>query len=207
VFYIGSPRSETKSRKTARPSDRAVSDAYLTAALRSTVNTPEGMYGRRKMTAHLRRQGHQVAACTVDRLMRDEQLSGLVRGGKHRTTVSTGQDGRRAPDLLDRDFTAAAPNRKWVTDFTYCRTWSGFVYVAFVIDCFSRAIVGWHATQVKNTALVTTALKMALWRRDHEGRHVGDGLIHHSDAWAIYVYCVRRNSPPGGHRRVDRQRR
>jgi putative transposase len=72
-------------------------------------------------------------------------LSGLVRGGKHRTTVSTGQDGRRAPDLLDRDFTAAAPNRKWVTDFTYCRTWSGFVYVAFVIDCFSRAIVGWHA--------------------------------------------------------------
>jgi transposase InsO family protein len=168
--------------KTARPSDRAVPDAYLTAALRSTANTPEGMYGRRKMTAHLRRQGHQVAACTVDRLMRDEHLSGLVRGGKHRTTVSTGQDGRRPPDLLDRDFTAAAPNRKWVTDFTYCRTWSGFVYVAFVIDCFSRAIVGWHATQVKNTALVTTALKMALWRRDHEGRHIGDGLIHHSDA-------------------------
>ncbi len=168
--------------KTAQPSDRALADAYLTDALRATINTPEGMYGRRKMTAHLRRQRHQVAACTVDRLMQDEGLSGLVRGGKHRTTIAADQGGRRAPDLLDRDFTAAAPNRKWVTDFTYCRTWSGFVYVAFVIDCFSRAIVGWHATQAKNTAMVTTALKIALWRRGHDGHRIGEGLIHHSDA-------------------------
>ena len=85
------------------------------------------MYGRRKMTAFLRRQGHQVAACTVDRLMGDEGLSGVVRGRKHRTTIPGGKDSRRAPDLLDRDFTAVMPNRKWVTDFTYCRTWSGFV--------------------------------------------------------------------------------
>lgn len=173
--------------KTARPSDRAATDAYLIDALRATVDTPEGMYGRRKMIAHLRRQGRRVAVCTVDRLMRDEGLSGLVRGGKHRTTIAGDQDKRRAPDLLDRDFTAAAPNRKWVTDFTYCRTWSGFVYVAFVIDCFSRAIVGWHATQVKNTAMVTTALKMALWRRDHEGRRISQGLIHHSDAGSQYT--------------------
>ena len=173
--------------KTARPSDRALTDAYLIDALRATVNTPEGMYGRRKMIAHLRRQGHRVAACTVDRLMRDEGLSGLVRGGKHRTTIAGDQGGRRAPDLLDRDFTAAAPNRKWVTDFTYCRTWSGFVYVAFVIDCFSRAIVGWHVTQVKNTAMVTIALKMALWRRDHEGHPISQGLIHHSDAGSQYT--------------------
>ena len=173
--------------KNARPSDRVVTDAYLTDALRATMNTPEGMYGRRKMTAHFRRQGHRVAACTIDRLMRDEGLRGLVRGGNHRTTVPAAQGGRRAPDLLDRDFTAAAPNRKWVTDFTYCRTWSGFVYVAFVIDCFSRAIVGWHATQVKNTAMVTTALKMALWRRDHEGCRVDEGLIHHSDAGSQYT--------------------
>ena len=173
--------------KTAHLSGRALADAYLTDALRATVNTPEGMYGRRKMTAHLRRHGHRVAACTIDRLMRDEGMCGLVRGGKHRTTIPADQGGRRAPDLLDRDFTAAAPNRKWVTDFTYCRTWSGFVYVAFVIDCFSRAIVGWHATQVKNTAMVTTALKMALWRRDHEGRQIGEGLIHHSDAGSQYT--------------------
>ena len=91
--------------KTARPSDRAVTDAYLTDALLATVNAPEGMYGRRKMTAHLRRQGHRVAACTVDRLMRDEGLCGVVRGRRHRTTIPGGKDSRRAPDLLDRDFT------------------------------------------------------------------------------------------------------
>jgi putative transposase len=167
--------------KTAAPATRTVTDAQLTDALRATVGTPEGMYGRRKMTAYLRRQGYQVAACTVDRLMRDEGLSGVVRGRRHRTTIPGGKDSRRAPDLLDRDFTAAAPNRKWVTDFTYTRTWLGFVYVAFVVDCFSRAIVGWHAATVKDTALVTTALKMALWRRDHADRRVGDGLIPHSD--------------------------
>ncbi|MGF7120506.1 transposase InsO family protein [Rhodococcus sp. BE178] len=164
--------------KTTPPSARVVTDAYLTNALLGTVDTAEGLYGRRKMTAHLRRNGHQVAACTVDRLMTDEGLSGIVRGRRHRTTIPGGKASRRAPDLLDRDFTAEAPNRKWVTDFTYCRTWAGFVYVAFVIDCFSRAIVGWHASSVKDTAMVTTALKMALWRRDHGGHAVADGLIH-----------------------------
>jgi putative transposase len=173
--------------KNAAPSARTITDAGLTDALRATVGTPEGMYGRRKMTAYLRRQGHQVAACTVDRLMGDEGLSGVVRGRKHRTTIPGGTDARRAPDLLDRDFTAAIPNRKWVTDFTYCRTWSGFVYVALVIDCFSRAIVGWHATTVKDTAMVTTALKMALWRRDHAEHRVAAGLIHHSDAGSQYT--------------------
>ena len=100
------------------------------------------------MTAHLRRQGHRAAACTIDRLMRDEGLAGLVRGGHHRTTIPADHGGRRAPDLLDRDFTAAAPNQKWVTDFTYCRTWSGFVYVAFVIDCFSRAQRTGHSSSM-----------------------------------------------------------
>jgi putative transposase len=122
----------------------------------------------------------------VDRLMRDEGLSGVIRGRKHRTTIAGGKDSRRAPDLLDRDFTAAAPKRKWVADFTYTRTWSGFVYeMAFVADCFSRASVGWHAATVKDTAMVTTALRMALWRRDHRQRDVADGLIHHSDAGSI----------------------
>jgi transposase InsO family protein len=168
--------------KTAAPSARTRTDGTLTDALRATVGTPEGMYGRRKMTAYLRLRGHRVARCTVDRLMRDEGLSGVVRGRRHRTTTPGGKDARRAPDLLDRDFTAAAPNRKWVTDFTYTRTWSGLVYVAFVVDCYSRAIVGWHAATVKDTAVVTTALKMAWWRRDHADRAVASGLIHHSDA-------------------------
>ena len=100
-----------RSWKSSMPSARTVSDAHLTDALRATVGTPEGMYGRRKMTAYLRRQGHRVAGCTVDRLMRDEGLSGVVRGGKHRTTIAAKGESRRAPDLLDRDFTAAAPNR------------------------------------------------------------------------------------------------
>ena len=168
--------------KKAPPSARTITDAGLTDALLATVDTPEGLYGRRKMTAYLRRQGHQVAACTVDRLMGDEGLSGVVRGRVHRTTIPGGKDAKRAPDLLDRDFTATAPNRKWVTDFTYCRTWSGFVYVAFVIGCLSRAIVGWHVATVKDTGMVTTALKVALWRRDHTDHRVGAGLIHHSDA-------------------------
>lgn len=173
--------------RTAPPSNRTVSDAHLTNALLETVGTAEGLYGRRKMTVHVRNNGHAAAACTVDRLMRDEGLSGVVRGRPHRTTIPGAKNAERAPDLLDRDFTAQAPNRKWVTDFTYCRTWAGFVYVAFVIDCFSRAIVGWHASTVKDTAMVTTALKMALWRRDHGGNAVGDGLIHHSDAGSQYT--------------------
>jgi transposase InsO family protein len=173
--------------KTAGPSARTVSDAHLTDALLGTVDTPEGMYGRRKMTAYLRREGHRVAACTVDRLMRDASLSGITRGRKHRTTTPGGKGAQRAADLLDRDFTATAPNRKWVTDFTYVPTWSGFVYVALVIDCFSRAIVGWQVSKTKDTAMVTTALKMALWRRDHHGRRVGEDLIHHSDAGSQYT--------------------
>lgn len=173
--------------KTAAPSARTVSDAYLTAALRDTVGEPEELYGRRKMYRHLRRKGHNSAACTIDRLMGDEGMSGVVRGKRHRTTIQGGKNSTRAPDLLDRDFTSESPNRKWVTDFTYTRTWAGFVYVAFVIDCFSRAIVGWHASTVKDTAMVTTALKMALWRRDHGGHRVGSGLIHHSDAGSQYT--------------------
>ncbi|GAS97474.1 ISRs2 transposase [Mycolicibacterium canariasense] len=172
--------------KTAPPSARTLSDAHLTDALLATVGSPEGMYGRRKMTAHLRREGHRVAACTVDRLMRDEGLSGITRGRRHRTTIPD-KNAARAADLLDRDFTAAAPNRKWVTDFTYVPTWSGFVYVALVIDCFSRAIVGWQVSQTKDTAMVITALKMALWRRDHHGHTVAEGLIHHSDAGSQYT--------------------
>ncbi|WP_141810543.1 IS3 family transposase [Nocardia bhagyanarayanae] len=174
--------------KTAPPSARTVTDAYLTDALLATIGTPEGMYGRRKMAPYLRRQGHQIGIGTVDRLMRDEGLSGVVRGGKHRTTIAgKGAGHRRAPDLVDRDFTAAEPNRKWVTDFTYVLTWSGFVYVAFVIDCFSRSIVGWQTATIKDTVMVTTALRMALWRRDHDGHAVDEGLIHHSDAGSQYT--------------------
>ena len=139
------------------------------------------------MTAWLARNGFPgVSKHTVDRLMRQEGMRGLVRGRKTRTTIR-GKDGRRARDLLNRQFRTTAPNRAWVTDFTYCSTWSGFTYVAFAIDLYSRAIVGWSASTTKDVAFVESCLAMAMWRRDHAGRPVPKGMIHHSDAGSQYT--------------------
>ena len=172
--------------KKALPSTRTIADAYVTHAIRATKDTPEGLYGRRKMTAHLRRKGLRVSIGTIDRLMRDEGLFGVLRGKDHRTTIP-GKDGKRAGDLLDRDFTAPCPNRVWVADFTYCRTWAGFVYVSFIIDVFSRKIVGWHVMTTRPTELVLVPLRMALWNRRHEGIEIFEGLLHHSDAGSQYI--------------------
>ena len=120
-----------------QPAVRTVTDATVMDALLTTVGTPEGLYGRRKMTAYLRRSGLTVAHCTVDRLMRALGLAGVVRGKRVRTTVPSA-DGARAGDLLNRNFTADAPNTVWVADFTYVRTWAGFVYVAFIVDVFAN---------------------------------------------------------------------
>ena len=113
-------------------------------AILATAGCPEGLYGRRKMTHHVRRAGHQVAFCTVDRLMADLGRNGIRRGKGVRTTVPA-RDGNRAEDLLNRDFTAAAPNTRWVADFTYCRTWAGFCYVAFIVDVFAQK--AWPGTR------------------------------------------------------------
>ena len=111
----------------------------------------------------------------------------MRRVKKLRTTIPD-PDGKRAGDLLNRDFTVAAPNRVWVTDFTYVRTWAGFVYVAFVLDVFAQRIVGWHASTSKKVDLVMTPLRMALWQRDRDGHPVEHGeLIHHSDAGSQYT--------------------
>lgn len=170
----------------APPAARTVSDAVLVDALLATADTPESLYGRRKMTAHLRRKGHRVAACTVDRLMRQLGMNGVVRAKDHRTTVP-GKDGQRAGDLLDRDFSAPAPNHTWIADFTYVRTWAGFAYVAFTVDVYSQRIVGWHAMSTKVTELVLTCLRMATWRRGHDGHPVTPGMIFHSDAGSQYT--------------------
>lgn len=151
--------------------------------------TPEGLYGRRKMTALVRRRRlPEASAGSVDRAMRTLGLSGVRRDKGVRTTIAA-KDGKRAGDLLDRDFTAPAPNRVWVTDFTYVRTWSpAWVYVAFIVDVFSQRIVAWHASTSKATDLVMTPLRMAIWQRDHEGNPVvGEDLIHHSDAGSQYT--------------------
>jgi putative transposase len=168
------------------PSARAVRDAQLRAEITRVWKDNREVYGADKVWLELNRQGIPVARCTTERLMRQLGLQGVRRGRKVRTTVS-GAGGQRAPDLLRRDFTAPAPNRRWVADFTYVATWSGIVYVAFVVDIYSRAIVGWSAATHKRARLVLDALQMALWRRDHDGHRPGPGLVHHSDAGSQYT--------------------
>ncbi|MGX1810884.1 IS3 family transposase [Nocardia sp. NPDC055321] len=179
------PRTYRKARR--RPaSARDIADAHVENALRDLTGQAEQMYGRRKMTRYLRRCGHDVAFCTVDRIMRELGMNGVVRGRKLRTTIAA-KDGVRAGDKLNRDFTAAAPNLVWVADFTYVSTWTGWAYVAFVFDAYSRAIVGWTTAATKTTSLVSKALNMAVWRRDHYGHPIEPGLIHHSDAGSQYT--------------------
>jgi transposase InsO family protein len=128
-----------------------------------------------------------VARCTVERLMGELGITGAVRGRKVITTI-TDQAAERAPDLLERDFVASAPNRCWVADFTHVATWNGVVYIAFVVDTFSRRIVGWSAATTKETRLVLDALEMALWQRDRDGfPYIQGELIHHSDAGSQYT--------------------
>jgi len=142
--------------------------------------------GSRKMWIRLRGQGHDVARCTVERIMRGQGWEGARYGSKHKTTVADDTH-PRYPDLVDRNFHASAPNRLWVADFTYVSTWSGFVYVAFVIDAFSRRIVGWRAATSMSTALVLDALEHAFFTRAQEGSTNLRGLIAHNDAGAQYT--------------------
>ena len=177
---------------------RTITDARVLDAVRHTVwstdpdgrrmLTPEGLYGRRKMTAYLRRTLMPGASAgAVDRAMRLLGLAGVRRDKGTRTTIAA-KDGIRAGDLLDRQFSAAAPNLVWVTDFTYVRTWAGWVYVAFIVDVFAQRIVAWHAAASKATDLVMTPLRMALWQREREGHAAVAGeLIHHSDAGSQYT--------------------
>jgi putative transposase len=140
-----------------------------------------GVYGARKVWLQLNREGIVVARCTVARLMRELGLAGVRRGKRIRTTIP-GPAAVRPGDLVRRRFSPPAPDRLWVADFTYVATWSGTVYVAFVIDAYSRRILGWRAAATMRTSLVLDALEQALWTRRREGRHDLPGLIHHTDA-------------------------
>ncbi len=145
-----------------------------------------GVYGARKVWHQLRREGVDVARCTVERLMREQGLVGAVRGRTKRTTMAADDVAARPADLLDRDFSAPSPNRRWVADITYVATWSGFVYVAFVVDLFSRGIVGWRASTSLRADLALDALEHALWSRGRAGQAV-DGVVHHSDRGVQYL--------------------
>ncbi|MCB0913830.1 MAG: IS3 family transposase, partial [Propionibacteriaceae bacterium] len=142
--------------------------------------------GARKLWLRLRGKGHNVARCTVERIMREQGWEGARYGSKHKTTVADPGHDRR-PDLVDRNFWAPAPNRLWVADFSYVPTWTGMVYVAFVVDVFSRRIVGWRAARSMTTDLVLDALEHALFTRAREGVTDLTGLISHSDAGSQYT--------------------
>ena len=141
-----------------------------------------GVYGADKVWRQLRREGRWIARCTVERLMRAEGLRGAVRGRAFTVTTKPGDESERPADLVKREFSATRPNQLWVADFTYVATWAGFVYVAFVIDVFSRAIVGWRVSRSMRTDLALDALEQALHARPRS-----DGLIHHSDRGSQYL--------------------
>ena len=146
-----------------------------------------GLYGARKVWHQLKREGHAVPRCQVERLMRQAGLEGARRGRKAiRTTQQDAALVVRPPDLVDRNFKASRPNELWVVDFTYVATWSGMCFTAFVTDVFSRRIVGWRTHSSMPTALPLDALEMALWTRARNGEDV-DGLVHHSDAGSQYT--------------------
>jgi len=168
--------------KRATASARAVRDEALKAQIARVHAEHFGVYGARKVWRQLGREGIAVARCTVERLMGELGLQG-VRRGKTRPTTTPDASAERPADLVERDFAATRPNRLWVADLTYVATWSGFVYVAFVIDAFSRFIVGWQAARSLGTGLALDALEMAIWRR----RGGLDGLVHHSDRGSQYL--------------------
>jgi transposase InsO family protein len=176
---------------------RTLSDALVEDTVRGLAWTvdehgrrrmaPEGLYGRRKMAALVRRTIPGASPGSVDRAMRTLSLQGIRRSKGIRTTIPA-KDGKRAGDLLDRDFTAPAPNLKWVMDFTYVRTWAGFVYTAFIVDCYAQKIVAWHVAATKAVELVDIPLRMALWQRDRDGHPPSPGvLICHADAGSQYT--------------------
>ena len=166
-----------------RLSARARRDIVLKPEIARVFAENFAVYGVRKVWRQMRREGFTIARCTVERLMRDMGLAGVIRGKPVRTTISD----KAAPcplDHVNRQFHAPAPNRLWVSDFTYVSTWGGFVYVAFVIDVYARYIVGWRVSRTAHANFVLDALEQAL--HDRRPVHRG-GLVHHSDRGSQYV--------------------
>jgi putative transposase len=164
----------------------AVRDEYLNVEISRVHGENYSVYGARKVWLQLRREGTVVARCTVERLMSALGLAGARRGRKKRTTIADPQ-GQRADDLVQRKVNPVAPNVLWLADFTYVSTWSGWVYVAFVIDAYSRRILGWRTSARMTTPLVLDAIEHAIWTRRREGITDLSGLIHHHDRGSQYT--------------------
>ena len=162
-------------------SDRAKRDMTLKFEIERVWEQNYKVYGVRKVWHQLRREGFDVARCTVARLMKDLGLEGIIRGKNHRTTIP--DKSQPCPlDKVNRQFKAPAPNMLWVSDFTYVATWQGFVHVAFVIDAFARRIVGWRVSRTAHAGFVLDALEQAVHQRQP-----GSGLVHHSDRGSQYL--------------------
>ena len=166
------------------PSRRARRDEELKRAITRVFDENRRVYGADKIWAQLRREGIAVARCTIERLMRALGIAGVTRGrGWKRTTIAD-EALERPRDLVERDFTATAPNRLWVADLTYVKTHSGFCYVAFIVDVFSRFVVGWQVSTSLRSDLALDALEMAIWGRQRQGL---DGLVQHTDRGVQYL--------------------
>ena len=179
TYHAAAARRADPSKRSAR----AQRDEVLREHVRRVWEENFGVYGVRKVWRQLGREGVSVARCTVARLMRQMGLQGIVRGRSVRTTISD----KATPcplDRVNRDFKAPAPNRLWVSDFTYVATWTGFVYVAFVIDAYARRIVGWRVSRTAEASFVLDALEQAIHAR---GPARAGGLVHHSDRGSQYL--------------------
>jgi transposase InsO family protein len=174
---------EQKAREAdpSRLPPRARRDAFLIDEVERVWQDNRCVYGAHKVWRQLNREGIEVARCTVERLMRQQGLRGAVRGRRARTTVPDDVSDRPL-DLVERDFTATRPDQLWVADLTYVATWTGFVYVAFVFDVFSRMIVGWRASRSLRSDLALDALEQALYARPDT-----EELVHHSDRGVQYL--------------------
>jgi transposase InsO family protein len=179
---VGVPVSTYYARRSRKPSRRALADRGLVLEIYAARDGYRAVYGVRKTWKELQRRGVDVGRDRVARLMRQEGLEGIRRGKKRRTTVPAETALERARDLVQRDFSATRPNEKWVADITYLRTWTGFVYLAFILDCYSRMIVGWQLATHLRTELVMDALEMANGLRQPDA-----GLIAHTDRGSQYT--------------------
>jgi len=177
TYYLHVAREADPAQRSARPQR----DERMCGQIQQIWDENLQVYGADKVWRQLRREGVEVARCTVERLMRRLGLEGAVRGRKARTTIPAKTEAQPA-DLVMRNFKARRPNQLWVADLTFVATWCGFVYVAFVIDAFARRIVGWRVSSSLRADIALDALEQALWAR---GR--GDGLVHHSDRGVQYV--------------------
>jgi len=181
---LGVSASAYYQRATGERSARQLEDERLLERIREVHEANYCAYGYRRTWKALTRAGEQAPRCQVQRLMRAHGIQGAKRRGKPWRTTTPDPNARRRPDLVNRDFTASAPNELWVADFSYLRCWEGVVFFSFVIDVYSRKVVGWQFASHMRTTLVLDALRMALSTRE---RVQEVRLIHHSDRGAQYV--------------------